>query len=99
MGRSRQESTSVNEIRDLVTRKRARRVGWCDTIIIVPVTWDLDIPDFVDLLCTLDVTEDEVGVRLNPGPIDVGTWCDFCVGGRRFTELCSSANRNGCLRT
>jgi len=89
----------VNEIRDLVTRNRTSRVVWCDTILIVPVTWDLDIPDFVDLLCTLDVTEDEVGAGLNPNPINVGTWCDFYIGGRRFAKLCSSANENGCLRT
>lgn len=58
MGRSRQESTSVNEIRDLVARKRTSRFVRCDAILIVPVTWDLDIPEFVDLPCTLDVTED-----------------------------------------
>lgn len=99
MGRSGQEGTSVNEIRDLVTRNRTSRVVWCDTILVVPVTWDLDVPDFVNLLCVLNVTEDEVRARLNPDPINVGTWCDFYVGGRWFAELCGSINENGCLRT
>jgi hypothetical protein len=88
----------MDEIRDLVTSNRTSRVVWCDTILVVPVTWDLDVPDFVNLLCMFDVTEDEVGVGLNPDSIDVGTWSYFCVGGRWFTELCGSANENGCLR-
>ena len=89
----------MDEIHNLITRNRTSRVVWCDTIRIVPVTWDLDIPDFVNLLCVFDVTEDEVGTGLNPDSTDVGTWCDLCVGGRWSTELCGSANESGYLRT
>jgi hypothetical protein len=92
VGRTRQEGTSVDEIRDFLTRNRTSRVVWCDAILVVPVTWDLDVADFVNLLCVFDVPENEVGTGLDPNPIDVGTWRDFYIGGRWFPKLCGSVN-------
>lgn len=89
----------MDVIHDFLTRNRTSRVVWCDTIPIVPVTWDLDVGYFVDLLCMFDIPENEVGAGLDPDPIDVGTWCDFYEGGRWFPKLRGSANDDTNLRT
>ena len=89
----------MDEVRDLVTRNGTSRVVWYDTIHVVPVTWDFDVSDSVNLSCVLDVTEDEVGAGLNPDAIYVGTWCDFRIGGGWSAELRSSANEKGYLKT
>lgn len=87
MGRTGQEGASVDVIRDLLTGSRTSGVVWCDAILIVPITWDLDVADFVDILCVFDVPEDEVLARLDPNPVDVGTRRDFCIGWRGFSKL------------
>jgi len=89
----------VDVIHDFLTRNRAGRVVWCGTIPVVPVTWYLDVGDSVDFLCVLDVPKNEVGAGLDPDPIDVGTWRDFCEGGRWFPKLRGSTNDDTNLRT
>jgi len=89
----------VDVIHDFVTRNRTSIVVWCDTIPVVPVTWDLDIGDPIDLLCVLDVPKNEVGAGLDPDPIDIGTWRDFYEGGLWFPKLRGSANNETNLRT
>ena len=64
-------------IHDFLTRNRTSRVVWCDAIPVVPVTWDLDVGDAINLLCVLDIPENEVWTGLDPDPIDVWTWRDF----------------------
>lgn len=88
----------MDVVRDFLTRHRTSRVVWCNTIIVVPVTWDLDVADAVNLLCLFDVPENEIGAGLDPDSINIRTWRDFCKGGTRFPELCSSANGDTNLR-
>ena len=81
------EGSSVDVIRNFLTRNRASGVVWRDTIFVVPVTRDSDVTDVINLLRVLDVPENEVGVGLDPDPIDIGTWRDFHIGRRWFPEL------------
>lgn len=48
------------------------RVVWRVTILVVPVTWDLDFADIVNHLCVLDVLEDEVRTGLIQTPLTLG---------------------------
>ena len=72
----------MDVIHDFLARNWTSRVVWCDAVLVVPITWDLDVGDSIDLLCVLDVPENEVRAGLDPDPIDVGTWRDFYEGGR-----------------
>jgi len=98
VGRTGQESTTVDIIRNFLARHRASGVVRCDTIFVVPVTWDLNVANVVNLLCVFYVPEDEVGVGPDPDSIDVEARRDFCMVGRWFPELCGSANEDAILR-
>jgi hypothetical protein len=79
VGRTRYESTSVDEIHDLFARNWSFRVVWRDSILVVPITWDSNVADFVDLLCVLNVPKNEVGTGLDPNPIYIGPRPDFQI--------------------
>ena len=68
--RSRRHLRECNS--DLPTGNRMSRVVWRVTILVVPVTWDLDFADIVNHLCVLDVLEDEVRTGLIQTPLTLG---------------------------
>ena len=99
VGRTREEGTSMDEIRHLLTRNRTSRVFWNDAIPVVPVTWDLGVPDPINLLRVFDVPEDEVRAGFNPNSANVGTRRNFDKGWRFLAELRCPATECVCLRT
>lgn len=81
----------MDEIRHLLTRNRASRVVWCDANLVVPVTWDMGVQNFINLLRVFYIPEDKVRAGPNPNPIDVGAWRNFDIAWRFFAELrCST---------
>lgn len=61
--------TSVDKMRDLPTRNWTNRVVWGNTVLVVPVTWDSNVADFVDLLCVQNVHKTSTLFTLGPNVI------------------------------
>lgn len=81
------EGTSVDEVRNLLTRNWMRRVLWHDAVLLIPVSRNSNVADFVNLLSVLNIPKDEIRARLNPDPIHVGARCDFYTAWGQFPQL------------